>query len=214
LGSLSRPEPFNQIPLRYENAFGGGDTTDEDPINHEFEQRNPVGKGFRGKTSRIPVAKLAVPNIEDIDNRIVNPADRSVPQGFGYIGPAWQPRLSFAGTYDEAWHREQMPLLPPDFSSAFFNAAHPDLVYPGFVQGGEHVEILGTFPDRGEPVAFELPPCDVDCNVAFTDCAQSRSVILGIDRVHIDTTEKIIIMVAGAALSIENRFSVSSIIVE
>ncbi len=59
---LSSPKPFSQMPIRYERAFGGWDQHSEDPQEHRFEPRNPIGRGFAIRESHC-VGSLA-PNVE------------------------------------------------------------------------------------------------------------------------------------------------------
>jgi hypothetical protein len=74
---------------------------------------------------------------------------------FSYVSPAWRPRASFAGTYDDTWQKNRAPYLPDDFDKRFFNMAHPDLIYPGFLLGGEPVHISGMHP-KGD-LQFNIP---------------------------------------------------------
>jgi hypothetical protein len=83
----------------------------------------------------------------------------------GFIAPSWEPRRSRAGTYDAAWLSDRAPFLPADFHPAFFNAAHPELVCPGFLRGGEPVEILNASPQG--LLRFELPVCELDVGVTI-----------------------------------------------
>jgi len=46
---ISRPKPFEKIPIVYEHAFGGVDARHENPAKHDWEKRNPVGTGFYAK---------------------------------------------------------------------------------------------------------------------------------------------------------------------
>ena len=50
----------------------------------------------------------------------------SRPAGFGPIPPHWQPRLRYAGTYDEAWQRDRYPLYPTDLDDRFFLCSPED----------------------------------------------------------------------------------------
>ena len=63
--STSSPEPFESIPLIYERAFGGWDRSHPDPDKHTFEQRNPVGTGFRSKHGRFEEG-IRLPNLEAV----------------------------------------------------------------------------------------------------------------------------------------------------
>jgi hypothetical protein len=150
--SISRPKPFVKMPLSFERAFGGVDTTHQDSSKHAWEQRNPIGAGFRKYK---PIDGLALPNIEDPSNLISSPKDYPTPQGFGFIGRDWQPRRSFVGTYDDAWRKEQCPLLPIDFDYRYFQAAHPDLVTKSHLNGDEPVRITGAVPEG--VLTFDLP---------------------------------------------------------
>lgn len=153
--SISAPKPFEQMPLTYERAFGGRDCSAEDPAYHEQESRNPVGVGLIAAKSGQPLEGVPLPNIEDAQDLIRNPQDRPAPAGVGFLGRHWQPRVGFAGTYDDAWKVERAPLLPDDFDDRYFNGAHPSLVAPGFFVGGEGVALVNCSADG--PVRFVLP---------------------------------------------------------
>ena len=140
---ISEPQPFLMMPLRYENAFGGKDETPEDDVDHEWEERNMIGKGIVSKNSQSEDF-IQLPNLEDPDNLINSITDRPQPAGFGPIPGDWQPRRAYAGTYEEQWERERKPLLPEDFDIRFFNAAHPNLIAPEFLTGYEEVEIINA----------------------------------------------------------------------
>lgn len=211
---LTAPKPFDRIPLRYEYAFGGSDTSHNDSKHHEFEAHNPVGKGFTARKSAMKLTDLPVPNIEDPEDCITVPCERPTPRGFGSICPSWQPRLAHAGTYDDTWRKERMPLLPHDFKKEFFNTAHTDLIYPGFIDGGEQVGITGTFPPRQSVVSFLLPTHHLACSVETYDSAEPHTLQLKTDRVHFDTERMSFLIVASGTLRIDTLQSVKKTIVE
>jgi hypothetical protein len=155
IARISTPLPFEKIALTYENGYGGVDVSPEDEKHHGYEARNPVGQGFRAKQSRRVWDNERLPNIEEIGHCISHPEQRINPVGFGPIGRNWQPRVRYAGTYDQQWMQERMPLLPHDFDDRFHNAAPPDLIFPGFVTGGEAVAVHGCTHDK--PLGFRLP---------------------------------------------------------
>uniref|UniRef100_UPI000CAFE61D DUF2169 domain-containing protein n=1 Tax=Psychromonas sp. Urea-02u-13 TaxID=2058326 RepID=UPI000CAFE61D len=68
------------------------------------------------------------------------------PAGFAPCSGNWLPRRQWAGTYDEVWQTTRAPYLPDDFDKRFLNAAHSDLVYPGYLQGGEPILIKNMHP--------------------------------------------------------------------
>jgi len=153
-----RPRPFVRMPIVYERAYGGSHVIDRASGRVEAESRNPVGIGFPGGTGSRKPADARLPNIEDPRNLIKTPKDRPAPAGYGYIAPSWEPRASYAGTYDGQWRKTRAPFLPEDFDPRFFQAAHPDLVFPGHLRGGEPVSLTNLTPE-GER-AFTLPACE------------------------------------------------------
>ena len=153
------PEPFFKIPLYWERAFGGKDTYHDDPSKHSWDEYNPIGTGFRIHKTAESLEGLALPNFEDPRQLIKSWKDKPKPQGFGFIGRHWLPRRQYAGTYDEAWQKYRMPILPVDFDDRFFNGATPDLIYPGHLKGGEPVQAINL---SKEPLpVFQLPVCRV-----------------------------------------------------
>jgi hypothetical protein len=158
----SAPMSFETVPLVYESAFGGSHQTDDEVL---FEPRNPVGKGFAGKRKNKELEQLPLPNIEDPRHLLSGPGDIPAPAGFGYIAPSWDPRKMYAGTYDEKWQKHRAPYLPDDFNPRFFNAAHPELVYAGFLEGGEPVQVANASPYG--PLGFRLPVCRMEAVVSI-----------------------------------------------
>jgi hypothetical protein len=154
--SPSKPKPFAVMPLVYERAFGGVDMTHKKESHWAQEGRNPVGRGFIANTGREDFATVLLPNLEDPKALIAKTQDRPAPAGFGFIGPSWEPRKKYAGTYDDAWQNSRCPLLPADFDARFFNAAHPDLISKEFLLGGEPVRITNAC--KATPLlSFRLP---------------------------------------------------------
>ncbi|WP_224361974.1 DUF2169 family type VI secretion system accessory protein [Hyalangium versicolor] len=184
--SMTRPEPFDSIPLVYERAFGGWDRTDPDPTLHTFEARNPVGIGFRAEP-RTFEEDLPLPNLEDPAHPIERFGQQVPPAGFGFLCPHWHPRARYAGTYDDAWAKTRKPLLPTDFDRRFFNAAPPELVVPGYLRGTEPVVITNASP-RGT-LSFSLPaPTAPSISVELSGEADALPE-MRLDTVIIDTDE-------------------------
>lgn len=163
--SISKPLPFDRIPLTYENAYGGKDTSARNTKHHGQEPRNPVGRGYQAKKSKLRFAGTLLPNIEDPERLIRRPGAVVVPQGFGFIGRDWQPRLKYVGTYDQKWMEERLPLLPLDFDERFHNAATPDLIAPGYLIGNEIVGVNGC--SRSGRIVFTLPGLKPSAGVTF-----------------------------------------------
>jgi hypothetical protein len=199
--SMTFPEPFERIPLIYENAFGGWDRRHIDPDEHRFDPRNPVGIGFRSKHGQFEEG-VRLPNLEDPRYPISNYDDTPPPAGFGFISPEWQPRASFAGTYDETWMKERMPLLPNDFDRRFFNAASSGLVAPGYLRGDEPVLIENASPHG--TLSFNLPGVPPpQCRVQLVG-RQDAQIPMLLDTVTINTDEDLLLLLWRGYLPVQN----------
>jgi len=137
--SHTRPEPVTRVPICWERSFGGADACRRGTQEPAWERRNPVGTGYCATHSREALDGVALPNFEDPKRLIESWKDKPTPQGFGFIGRSWSPRVAHAGTYDKDWQQTRMPILPSDFDYRFFNAACPDLIAPNYLCGGEPV---------------------------------------------------------------------------
>lgn len=164
--NLSDPEPFDRMPIVYEKAYGGMHVIDEKAGLILLEQRNPVGMGFVGMRCSMELEKTGVPNIEDPECLMKSPANKYRPVGYGAIAPNWHPRASYTGTYDELWQKKRAPFLPDDFDPMHYHTAHPDLIFPDRLRGGEPFVISGMSP-FGRKV-FNLPPDEPKIEVDIT----------------------------------------------
>jgi hypothetical protein len=144
-GGMTSPLPFERMPLVWERSFGGWDRTAGTPEKPEFDPRNPVGTGFRSPNGVFQEG-VRLPNIENRSERLTSYGQVVTPVGFGFVSANWQSRAMFAGTYDGAWIRDRMPLLPRDFDKRFYNAAAPGLVSNTYLRGGEPVSLVGLSP--------------------------------------------------------------------
>jgi len=153
---VSEIEPFEHMPLVYENAFGGWDRRHQDPNMHGFDARNTVGKGFyRGDIDYVSGIDMPLPNIENPDDLISSIKDQPAPVGCGFTLPHWMPRAKLAGTYDSSWEIDRNPLLPKDFDRRYFNAASGGLISEQYLTGKEAVSISNM--TAGGILQFYLP---------------------------------------------------------
>lgn len=152
---ISRPIPFETMPLVYERAFGGWDRSHPDPKQHTFHEHNPVGTGFvhDGRATRLEGLRL--PNLEDPEHLIDHWKARPPVAGFGFVGRSWLPRRLLAGTYDAQWSEVRAPLLPHDFDPRFYCGASEGMVATPHLRGGERVLVDGA--SRTGPLRFDLP---------------------------------------------------------
>ena len=141
---LGSAKPAVKVPLCYELAYGG-QWRDNDGNIHCYEQ-NPVGRGFIGPEQQKQQNPIPAPQIESIEQSVKHLNGSYRPEGLGPIGRGWLPRQQLVGTTDESWAKEDFPGLPYDFDFAFYNCAHPDLIYPGFVRGNEVIKLINLDP--------------------------------------------------------------------
>lgn len=189
----SAPRPFESMPLRYERSFGGVAAVmgTEPPA---YEPRNPVGMGLY--CSAKEAIEQPLPNMEDPFHLLASPTDRPTPVGFGPIARSWQPRLGFAGTYDEAWVEKRAPLWPRDFDPRFFHAASQGLIASPGLKGGEPVVLSGFSPDG--QFAFPLPRHRLMVKSFFRHRVDRRE--LHLDVVQLEPDEKTVTLIWRAAI--------------
>jgi hypothetical protein len=190
--------PFLRMPLAWERAFGGSDVTEKGPA---AEPRNPVGAGFRASNGSKPLPGLPLPNIEDPAALISSSKDAPPPMGFGAVASHWLPRRAYAGTYDDAWMKNRAPYLPSDFDLRFGQVAAPGLQAPGFLQGGEVVELHGMTPQGA--LRFTLPAVRLRVDYRVTPTIEARHPVL--DTVIIEPDSSRLVMVWRAGLACDKR---------
>jgi hypothetical protein len=160
--SASEPEPFSAMPITYDRAFGGLDERHEDPAQHAAFMPNPVGRGFHKHLRGEWVDGAPLPNTEELNRPVSEPNDEYVPMAFGPIGRSWEPRLRYAGTYDQEWLDQHFPFLPPDFDERYYQAAPQDQQIHGPVAGQE-VAMVNLTPDGRR--SFTIPTFEAPVHV-------------------------------------------------
>lgn len=194
---LSSPEPFETVPLLWENAYGGTDETTQ-----SWHDPNPVGRGYIGKRSKMKWAGLDAPNLEHPKHRVSKPGRKGVSAGFGYIAPHWLPRRDWAGTYDDAWKEDRAPLLPDDFDVRFLHAVTPDQITPQRLVGGEAVDVRNAGPAGA--LHARLPR---EFPVAFVNIARDiEGLPLPLDEVAIHADQSQLTMLWKGALRVTRRW--------
>jgi hypothetical protein len=139
---VSSAEPFAKMPIAYERSFGGRNGVNDEG-NPDFFVPNPIGTGFERKEG------TPAPNILPYNSSVQARA------GFGPLPSHWPDRLQHAGTYDDAWQRNRMPLYPDDLDDRFFLCSPIDQRPAGHLRGGELVRLLNLTPSGS--LDFQLP---------------------------------------------------------
>jgi hypothetical protein len=147
--TTTNPIPFTSQPIHYEWAYGGTDTSHDDPRKHRIDARNPVGKGLATDIKRLekqPAHTIEYPR--------GNP-EKVGPAGFGPLCSYWSPRLERGGTYDQRWEKTKKPLLPDDYDERSALAAPDDQRPAKPLRGGETVTLVNMSPAGA--LRFDLP---------------------------------------------------------
>jgi hypothetical protein len=195
---ISHPVLFDRMPLVWERAYGGMDKAKD---KARAEARNPVGAGFRAPDGDTPLAGLRLPNLEDPAAPISSWKDQPAPAGFAPICAHWQPRLSFAGTYDDQWIQQRAPYLPRDFDPRFFQLAPPGLIANGYLPPGEWIDVQGATPSGA--LRFQLPPMRIEMTYVVDGAPQP--VPANLDTVLIEPDQGRLVLVWRSALRCDKK---------
>lgn len=159
----SDPEPFDVVPIRFTNAFGGASFPD-----------NPTGMGYGGG---------APPLVEVRSPFVTTPRDKPPVAGFGRVDPTWPQRMKRMGTYDQKWQKTRFPGLAEDFDPAFLHLALPDQWREGHFQGTEPFSMVNMHPEH-EQVGGKLPGLVARAFVKKAGEERMVDVRMVIDTVH------------------------------
>jgi hypothetical protein len=182
----------------WERAFGG---TDRKGAELRGEPRNPVGAGYRARDGEKALDGLALPNLEDPGDLISSWKDAPPPAGCGPICGHWEPRKSYAGTYDEQWQKQRAPYLPKDFDPRFLQLAPPGLVAPGYLQAGASAEVRGATPSG--VLRFQFPPVRIEVTYLLDNAPQPRPANL--DTVLIEPDANRVVLVWRSVLRCDKK---------
>lgn len=190
--SVGPAAPFERVPLVYELSYGGA-TADLGVI----EGQNPAGLGVA--RSPADLVGTRAPQIEHPAHPITTAADRPAPAGYGAIAAHWSPRRERAGTFDERWREERMPLMPADFDVRHYSVAHPALTLEDPLAPGDPVAALGLTPEG--VLSFEAPALRVVLWARF-DGGPPVRVRPSIDTLLLEPGERRVEIVARQAFPI------------
>ncbi|WP_437335242.1 DUF2169 family type VI secretion system accessory protein [Sorangium sp. So ce394] len=138
-GQLLEGQGFTKMPLCWERAAGGPDTS------------NPVGVRFDAPPDMY--GRVTVPNLQPPGMHVVNPSDTFAPVCFAPIGRSWPGRTSWlghlAGKFPQpGW--EERP-LPEGLDPVYFLAAPLDQQVEQ-IRPNEHIILENLSPDHARLV--------------------------------------------------------------
>lgn len=142
----SGPEPFTQMAISYDRAYGGTDFSEAEPDKIATYAENPIGIGYHPLRSQRDLVGKLLPNTSEDSGPISSVKGRYRPMAFGPVGRNFFPRYKHAGTYDQAWLDHEAPFWPADFSYAYFQCVPDDQQLP-YLIGGEEVQLRNLTPD-------------------------------------------------------------------
>lgn len=184
------PEPFTQMPITYDRAFGGVDISEQNPEKCETYVQNPVGTGYYPLSTGNALVGKMLPNTEETGRPIKTVSQQYRPMSFGSMNRNFPARVKFAGTYDDKWKEECFPFLPRDFDEQYFLSAPADQQIP-FLKGGEVVQSINMAPEGS--FVFAVPQLNVPILYRFRDREERPTVNL--DTMIVEPDERRVILV-------------------
>ncbi len=145
--TTSKIQPVTEVSLAYDHAYGGtlfNPDQNAEPALLAYDEYNAVGTGIKHKdmaTNPHPAHQ-----VNWVDEAL---QEKSYPAGFGFTPRSCQPRLRYAGTYDQDWLDHQHPYPPRDFDYRHHQAANPELIMQGYITAHTSIHLkhlLGQYP--------------------------------------------------------------------
>ncbi|PDT64825.1 hypothetical protein CO683_35825 [Bradyrhizobium ottawaense] len=153
-------QPFRQMPLTRQRAFGGPGYA-----------ANPVGAGHEALRRSMAGELVALPNVESPEHAIQFIDASAPPASFGPMALDDRKRLQYAGTYDAAWQQSFAPALASDADPRLFMFAPLDQRMAGFISGGEPYA-LQNFSAEHPLIEGCLPALRVRCFIGWRDLSR------------------------------------------
>jgi hypothetical protein len=188
---FTEPQPFVEMEIRYERAYGGQDARSIPEIPFIYP-RNAVGTGVVLRNLKESVDGLILPNIEDpqdllsADRLLIQEPERwhlqPLPQGFGWRQRSWYPRSALIGSYPPfldpgtVTAEERLGLLPSDHVAL----AKQSRLKPMVAEFNNGASLGMTFPDLKGDEAITLGGLSEDAFLRFSLPGETPAIMLDI----------------------------------
>ncbi|QEO16457.1 DUF2169 family type VI secretion system accessory protein [Acetobacter vaccinii] len=192
---VTRPEPLQNLPLRWEYSAGGLD-----------DARNPFGlgqdvEGEEGAPSGTGVYHL--PMIEGMNDPAWTPDARPQPVNLAPVPPMFEQRRSKLGKRDRRWGLFRAPLPPKDYDPSYTNAAPDGQQAEGEPTGSELLKLYNMHP-RHKVLECGLPDFVPYAAVVLRGATRAQPLALRLDTLIVrpDLEEMVLLwraVVPGAA---------------
>lgn len=143
----SEPEPFESIPLTWENAYGGKCPVETGDMPYHY---NPTGRGFY--LSEETAENGLLPNIEDPENMVTSWQDQPKPCGVAPLSRESSIRIMNSAEFDDEASPPTLKVIKP----SYYNNANPDLILAELPPVGTLIRATGVRPGGGD-FSFALP---------------------------------------------------------
>jgi len=150
----SQATPFSSMALGWDRAFGGEAEVESGMLPWA---ENPEGRGFYMFDWQATDSPL--PNIENPDEPIRHWTDRPSSVGTGPYRLQWSLRQRNGIEIDEDDPESPLRSIRP----TLFNNAHPDLIVPEKIEGGDVIRI--GYARKGGDLTFRMPKLEFHAHV-------------------------------------------------
>ncbi len=184
-GQLVEGQHWSSMPLGWDHAAGGADTSNPAGIAPDASDRN----------GRTPLPNQVVPG-----SKLTAPGEYLEPTAFAPVPPGWAMRSRFAGNtavHPVLWYDDA---LPDDLHPGFFNSAPPDQ-QPEFLAEDPRI-ILEHLSPLASRVTTTLAPVRV---AVYLEGRATGSCSLRPDTLWIDTERQVCTVTYRAAVPLESN---------
>lgn len=198
-GALREGPPFTKMPLRYERAAGGPETSN--PVGVRADARDIYGS-------------MALPNLQPPGLFVAEPGTFIDPIGFGPIAPSWPQRRHalgrLAATFSLAsWQNE---LYPADLGPGFWSSAPPDQQV-GAIRDNERI-ILENLNSAHARLVTSLPGVHPRAFVDWGLAAMPRELSLTCDTLWIDADNALCTLTWRGVVPLQNPAQAGRVLID